>query len=86
MAIDDFSGYRDDQDDPLEHAFAITPHATNELDRITRAIHIGTSGDLVCRFVGDTSDVTIPGAVGFLPFRLSHVRDTSTAAGIVGFR
>lgn len=88
MAIDDFSGHRDDQDDPLEHAFAITPGAS-ELSRITRAIYVGNAGDLVVRFVGDTADITLVGvpAGSLLPFRLSHVvSSTAATPAIVGFR
>lgn len=63
---------------------AITPHATNAISPVPRAIHVGTAGDLVCRFKDSGADVTLKVAAGTcLPYRLQYVRDTSTAAALV---
>lgn len=77
-------------DDPLSsasHGFAITPHATNPLEYVTRAIYVGGSGDITCRFRDSTTDVLLTGLLAGVvyDFSLSHVRATGTSAvNIVG--
>ena len=48
-AIDDFAGYSPGSTGSSERVFAITPHATNELPYVTRAIRASTGGTV--RFV-----------------------------------
>jgi hypothetical protein len=71
--------------DPVNRAYAISPHATAALTLTTRAIYIGGDGDLICRLHGDTADVTFVGLVAgtLLPLRVSHVRNTSTTTFMV---
>lgn len=72
---------------PFVRSFTITPHATNELARVTRGIMCAVGGTIACRFKGDTSDapsITLLAGVIY-PFRLTHVRVSGTSAtGIVG--
>lgn len=70
-------------------AFAITPHATNPLTEVVRAIHCsGAAGFVdVIPIDGDGTTVvrhyvTLGGAVTITS---THVRDTSTATGLVGW-
>lgn len=70
---------------PSAAPFAITPHASNPLERETDAIAIKTAGTLVFRYPGAGSDTTLDLPVGFFPIKATHVRATSTAAGISGF-
>jgi hypothetical protein len=66
-------------------AFAITPHATNALERQIIAIAIVTGGDIVYRHPDDADDRTITLPAGFFPLVATHIRDTSSAEGLTGF-
>jgi hypothetical protein len=74
---------------PASHVFLVTPHDTNALVAVTRAISFVTAGDLrVVDAAGNT--VTIPSgalAAGAMhPLRVSKVLSTGTTAlGIVGY-
>ncbi|HEY1124027.1 MAG TPA: hypothetical protein VGE65_00215 [Sphingobium sp.] len=73
--------------DPARMAFAITPHGTNEVDPLPKAIYVGTGGDLVGRAVGSSVDVTFKNLASgqILDVRLQYVRATgTTAANILG--
>jgi len=71
---------------PARGGFAITPHASNPVTRVTRAVWVGGAGDLVVRMEADDADVTFTGvpAGTLLPIAVTHVRATSTATSIVG--
>ena len=66
--------------DPARSAKPIVPSDSIAIDQIPKSIYVGTAGDLVCRFVGDTADVTVKAPQGVLPFRLEYVRATGTTA------
>lgn len=69
----------------LEVPFPITPHATNALTRPTKAIAIVTGGTVVFRPVGSLTDVTVTLPPGLFPLPATHIRATSSAAGLTGF-
>jgi hypothetical protein len=72
---------------PAGTCFAITPHDTVEFERATKAIYVGTGGDLVLRPVNGTADVTFRNLpAGFiLDVRVRAIRVTgTTAADLVG--
>lgn len=71
---------------PASSAFAITPAPDTLITAQPRALWIGGAGNLVCRLIGDSADVTFTGVAAgtLLPIRVSHVRNTSTATLIVG--
>lgn len=82
--FDIYNSGQEDADNPATGGATITPHATNALPRPTRSIYVCTAGSLVCRFINDSTDTTFPAVgQGLLPFRLTHVRSTGTAANIV---
>ncbi|AGH48763.1 hypothetical protein G432_05180 [Sphingomonas sp. MM-1] len=70
---------------PQGPAFAITPHASDPLEREIGAISIVTGGDITYRYPGEGGDRTITLPAGFFPLRASHIRDSSTASGLTGF-
>lgn len=66
---------------PASHAFAITPHDTNELTFYTRGIVCGTAGNLNAVLVGDSSAVVIPISANVIhPLRIKILKDDSTTA------
>lgn len=82
---DEFSGTTDTSTAPARNLSPVTPHATNALDDVSKALYVGGAGNLVVRAVDDTVDVTmfaVP-AGSIIPVRVSHVRATTTATDIV---
>lgn len=65
--------------------FDITPHATNALPRPIKALSITTAGTVVFRHPDEGSDRTVTLPAGLFPIRATHIRATSTAAGLTGF-
>lgn len=70
---------------PAEGAEAITPSNTDELTYVTRAIYIGTGGDLhVLMANGDEVTFTnLPGGFN-QPYRVRKVFADSTATDLIG--
>ena len=70
--------------EPASHAFAITPSDTVALSINTRAIYVGTNGNLKVTTIND-EDVTFVGLSGLIPVRAKLVFSTGTTAdNIVG--
>jgi hypothetical protein len=72
---------------PGERAFAITPHDTNELPYVTRAIYVGGAGDIVVGFVGEQAGTvvtfkSVPVGV-ILPIAVRLVKSTGTSATLL---
>jgi hypothetical protein len=83
---DQFNTFNSALDSPGKHAFAITPNDAADLAAATRAIYVGTSGDLAVIMVGGET-VTFPAVQGgtMLPIRATRVLSTgTTASGLVG--
>lgn len=70
---------------PARSAAAVTPHAVDPLPNgETRALYVGTGGNLVVRMAGGGADVTFADvAAGYHPLSVTHVRAASTAGSIV---
>lgn len=82
MAVDNYGSEQDDVSSASMQPYAVTPHDTNPLSIVPKALYIGGAGDVVLRGVNSGSDVTFVGlAAGtILPVRASHVRATGTTA------
>lgn len=79
-AIDLFVG-SSNRNDPYTEAAAVTPHDTNELTHVTRALWVGSAGALAVE-MANGEDV-IFGAVpagSLIPVRVKKVLDTGTDA------
>lgn len=87
MSADSFSGYADSPFAPASTCFAITPSDILNLDAITKAIYVGSGGDLVVRPANGASDVVfrnVPSG-GIIDVRARAVRaNGTTALDIVG--
>jgi hypothetical protein len=84
---DRFDTQTDSLSQPARDAFAITPHATNEIDPLPKAIFIGTGGNITLRAADGSADVLFKNVASgqILDVRARFIRTAgTTAADIVG--
>ncbi|GJQ63521.1 MAG: hypothetical protein SCALA702_25740 [Melioribacteraceae bacterium] len=67
---------------PALNAFNVTPHDINELSNVTRAIYVGTGGDINITLRDDSTPVILKNVSSgtLLPLRVKLVKTTSTTA------
>ena len=84
-AIDKQAQRGDTTDFPAKSLRAVTPHDTNELEYVAKALFIGTGGTLSLIAQEDTAAVSLTVVAGqIVPVRAKIVRATgTTATGIV---
>ena len=73
---------------PITKGVEITPHDTNELDEVTRALECSASGNAEVYFIDDPDTaVTVYMVAGIMyPWCVTRILSTgTTATGIVGF-
>ncbi len=79
---DNFSTLGDSPTAPSTYALAVTPHDSNALTDIPKALFVGTGGNIMMRGKNGAADQlwkNVPsGAI--LPFRAQYVRATGTTA------
>ena len=79
---DNFSTLGDSPSAPSTYALAVTPHDSNALTDIPKALFVGTGGNIMMRGKNGAADQlwkNVPsGAI--LPFRAQYVRATGTTA------
>lgn len=70
---------------PYTHLAAITPHDTNELGYVTRAIYVGADGNITLVAQDDSATVTLIGvkAGSVLDIRAKKVTTATTAQNLV---
>ena len=87
MPTDNLSRFSDSPSSPARTCFAVTPSDSAELSIVTKALYIGTGGDLAIVPVDGTGPVTfrnLPDG-GMLDVRVRAVLATgTTAADLVG--
>lgn len=77
-AVDTFQGLTGG---PYVNGAAVSPHDTNELTYVTRAIYIGGAGNIVLVTVGGDTLTLIALPVGTVfPVRAKIIKNTSTTA------
>ena len=80
--MDKFSDYPTTLVAPARDAQAVTPHDTNELPVLPRAIYVGQTGDVSARLAGGQSVVFANVQAGsVLPVRARGINQTGTTAG-----
>ena len=80
-ATDSFSRFQTQDFSPLTNAASVTPHNTNELSFVTRALYVGATGDVAVTMQdgGDVIFVDVPAGT-VLPIRVKVVKSTGTDA------
>ena len=78
----DYTSYADTPSSPATRAAAVTPHDTNPLAEVPKALYVGGAGDITMRGAGGVADQLWKGvpAGSILPYRASHIRATGTTA------
>lgn len=87
MPKDNFQNSSDSLIAPAQVCFHVTPHDTQELEAVTKAIYVGQGGDVTLRAVDSTSDTIFRNVQtgSILDVRVSAIRSTGTSASdIVG--
>lgn len=80
-ASDTFEGYAEGLGSPARGGVAVTPDDTDELDKVTRAVWVGSTGNMAV-LMADGSTLTfnsIPAGT-WLPIRVRRVNSTGTTA------
>lgn len=83
MINDPFASAVDSPIAPAQRCFAIAPSDQSELPQVTKAIYIGTAGDITLRMVDASADVTfanVPAGM-ILDLRVRAIKATGTTAG-----
>jgi hypothetical protein len=82
MPQDSFAHATDSLIAPARLAFAIVPNDTLDLDEVTKAVYVGTGGDIVIRAIDSDADVILRNVVSgsVLAIRTSAIRATGTTA------
>lgn len=79
---DRFSAHASSIEAPASHAFAITPDDATDLVEVTRALYVGSAGNLtVTALSGATLTFSNVPAGSIMPLRVSRVRAGGTTAG-----
>ena len=79
--VDTFQSHAPGLDSPAESFAAVTPSDTENLTTASRALFIGTAGNLKVDALGVGTAVTFTNIpVGWHPIRVTRVYDTDTTA------
>lgn len=79
---DAFANSADAPHAPATRAVAVTPHDTNPLTDIPKALYVGSAGNIAMRGLNGSADQSwknVP-AGAILPYRAQYIRATGTTA------
>lgn len=76
---DQFENHASGLASPAQHAAAVTPNDSTDLTSASRALFVGSAGDISVIMAGGET-VTFANASGWMPIRVSRVRATDTTA------
>lgn len=80
MTEDLYGDYGNSLEAPAKDAVAVTPHDTNDLTYLPRALYVGVSGDVKVDMIGSGTVTFVGVPVGILPVRVTRVYSTGTTA------
>lgn len=82
MSQDNFGAFSSSPVAPATAPYAVTPHDSNELTILPKALYVGTGGTLVLRGATGTGDVTLKNVANgqVIDIRAQYVRATGTTA------
>lgn len=81
---DKFAAQLDRASTPGREMFVITPHATDEIAPLPKAIRADDDGTIALRAVDSGADVTITVVAGeIIPVRAKHIRITGTTVTLI---
>ncbi|WP_408585894.1 hypothetical protein [Novosphingobium sp.] len=81
---DPFSNMADSVQSPARQMFVITPHATNQVDPLPKAIRADGAGTITLQAADSVSDVTINVVAGeVVPVRARFVRASGTTVATI---
>lgn len=79
MAIDNFRHNKDDVFMTSREPYEVTPHNTDPLPTLPKALLMGAAGDVVFRGIDSSADITMTVEAGFyLLVQAQYVRATGT--------
>ena len=82
---DQFQNMADELTSASRRMFLITPHASNEVNPLPKAIRCDVAGTVALRSIDATADVSITMSAGeVLPVRAQYIRVTGTTATLHG--
>ena len=79
---DNFANLADHVSAPATSVAAVTPHDSNALPDIPKALYVGTGGNITMRGVSGAADQVWKNVASgtILPFRARYIRATGTSA------
>lgn len=81
---DRFANFQPSLSGPASTGFAIVPSNDTDLPEATRALYVGSGGDLAVTMLSGAAVVLTSVAAGsLLPLRVVRVRTTGTTAGAI---
>lgn len=79
--MDQFSKFSNNLESPSKHAAAVTPSNSTDLEYASRALYVGSSGNVQITTVGgETVMLANINAGSLVPIRVSRVWSTGTTA------